>query len=248
MILFLTSSPSGDLDGKYICEGFDNRNGFADEIKKVWKDNARVLMISAFPDNYYGNEKMKSFFIDVVEKTKLSCSAFDLWDARVLNAEENYSARKLRNYDVIVLGGGHVPTQNAFFHKLNLRESIKDFEGIVIGISAGTMNSADEVYAQPEEKGEAIDPGYRRFITGLGITQINVLPHYQMVKDNYLDGLHLFNDISIPDSVGRKFIAIPDGSYIVEKTGCPAVIHGKAYLIENGKMNTLCEDGERTTL
>lgn len=57
---------------------------------------------------------------------------------------------KIAEYDVIILSGGHVSTQNAFFEKIQLKEHIKDFDGILIGISAGSMNSAEIVYAQPE--------------------------------------------------------------------------------------------------
>jgi len=49
----------------------------------------------------------------------------------------------LYDYDVVILAGGHAPTQNAFFHKIKLKELLKIFDGIVIGISAGTMNCAD---------------------------------------------------------------------------------------------------------
>ena len=49
------------------------------------------------------------------------------------------SKEKLLNYDVILLAGGHVPTQNCYFKEIDLKEKIKDFQGIVIGISAGSM-------------------------------------------------------------------------------------------------------------
>lgn len=39
-----------------------------------------------------------------------------------------------------------------FFKEIRLREKIKDFDGIIIAISAGSMNSADIVYCQPEKK------------------------------------------------------------------------------------------------
>ncbi len=58
---------------------------------------------------------------------------------------------------------------DGFNNDQNLAERIKSFEGIIIGISAGTMNSAKEVYAQPELEGEAIDPNYKRFIKGLNL-------------------------------------------------------------------------------
>ena len=155
----------------------------------------------------------------------------------------NFSKETLHSYDVIILGGGHVPTQNVFFHRISLREKIQDFDGIVIGISAGTMNSADLVYAQPEEAGEAVDPNYQKFITGLGLTGINVCPHYQMVKDFYLDGMRLFEEITYVDSHGHEFVALPDGSYILSENGVET-IWGEAYLIKDGWIEKICEDGQ----
>ena len=67
------------------------------------------------------------------------------------------------------------------------------------GISAGSMNMAQTVYAQPEEPGEGIDPDYVRFFPGLDLTEVNVLPHYQKVKNDTVDGLRLFEDITLPD-------------------------------------------------
>jgi peptidase E len=136
----------------------------------------------------------------------------DLWDDRTAD----FSEACLLSYQVIFLGGGHVPTQNAFFTRIGLREKMQHFEGLVIGISAGSMNSADIVYAQPELPGESIDPAYQRFLTGLDLTKTMILPHYQMVKDSLLDGQRLFEDITYPDSMGNCFYALPDGSYIYQ--------------------------------
>ena len=63
---------------------------------------------------------------------------------------------------------------------------------MIFGISAGSMNSAEEVYAQPELDGESLDPDYKRFITGLGLTKTKLIPHYQDIKDRFLDGKRLF--------------------------------------------------------
>lgn len=243
MILFLTSSPTGDLNGEFECEGFDNRNGFADELRQVWPENARVLVITAFPENRAANEEMYEFFGSTIETSGLSLEAIDLWDIDVLENENYYSSESLNSYDVIILGGGHVPTQLEFFRALHLRESIQEFDGIVIGISAGSMDCADVVYAQPEEEGEAIDPDYERFAQGLGITDINILPHYQQVWDNYVDGLHLYRDITLPDSMGNSFLALPDGSYVIQLDN-EAWVFGRAYSVENGKMELICRDGE----
>lgn len=262
MILFLTSSPTGDLDGSYTCSGFDTRNGFAEQIRKVWKKDAKVLMITASPNAHAKNAEMLEFFQNAVLKTDLTYSAFDLWESTILDTPEKTSAEVLHSYDVIILGGGHVPTQQKFFYQLKLQETIQEFEGIVIGISAGTMNCAEIVYAQPEEKGEGIDPNYQKFIPGLGLTKFNILPHYQITKDYYVDGLRMFEDITYPDSMGKEFLALPDGSYVMQwTTELPASIHtaasgsksnakvvGEAYLLKDAELKLICENGKESYL
>ena len=150
---------------------------------------------------------------------------------------------KITSFDVIFLGGGHVPTQNKFFEEIGLREKMKDYDGIVIGISAGTMNSADIVYAQPELPGESTDPGYQKFLRGLGLTKIQILPHYQMTKDYMLDGLRLYEDITFGDSYGRKIYVMVDGTYLyIDENG--EELRGEAYLVEDGKMQQISAVGD----
>lgn len=241
MIVFLTSSPSGPLDGSRRVPDLDHMNQFVENLKKYWKENSRCLMVAAAPDEYAGNNEMIAFFARVSSEAGLSHSTFEIWDRRrtVLSKEE------VESYDVIWLGGGHVPTQNVFLKEIGLREKLKDFKGIIIGISAGTMNSADIVYAQPELPGEAIDPNYQRFITGLGLTKTQILPHYQMVKDYYKDGMRLFEDITYGNSYGNNFLALPDGSYLLIADGMETV-WGEAYRIAEGNIYKISATDEQT--
>ena len=140
-----------------------------------------------------------------------------------------------------------MPTENAFFQRIGLRALLEGYDGIVMGISAGSMNAADVVYAQPEEAGESVDPDYERFIPGLGLTNLNILPHYQMVGDRLLDGRRLYEDITFEDSVGHAFLVLVDGSYVLEE-GERCDVCGEAYLIFSGKMMKICEEGETLSL
>lgn len=255
MIVFLTSSPTGPFAGenRRIVHGLDRLNGFVDRLRERWKDNSRCLMIAADPDEYAGNDEMGRFFRWALEDSDLAVSELDMWDGRGIHGREPSAGGReyeVGGYDVILLGGGHVPTQNMFFRKIRLREQLKGFEGIVIGISAGTMNSAEEVYVQPELPGESVDPEFERYIQGLGITWVNVLPHYQMVKDSYLDGRRLMEDITCGDSWGREFYALTDGSYILiddAPLGAPRLF-GEAYRIADGQILPICREGESVLL
>ena len=97
--------------------------------------------------------------------------------------------------------------------------------------------------ACPEEPGESIDPNYRRFAPGLGLTKANICPHYQKVKNYMLDGKRLFEDITYGDSMGKTFFALPDGSYFYQDED-GLLLCGKAYRIKNGILELLTKDGE----
>ena len=73
-----------------------------------------------------------------------------------------------------------MPTANAFINELNLKELLKDYNGVIIGASGGAMNMADHVYCIPEVEGEHSDPNFNRYLNGLGLTDINVV---MMSKD-----------------------------------------------------------------
>lgn len=239
MIVFLTSSPSGSLDDSHKVDGLDEMNHFVDNLKKYWKECAKCLVITASPDEYKANDEMTGFFADAFKKAGLFWSEFLLWDGR----DEVMSKEEFDTFDVIILGGGHVPTQNHFFKEIGLKEKIQNFDGIVIGISAGTMNSAKVVYAQPELPGESVDPSYVKYMEGLGLTNVQILPHYQMVKDSWLDGRRLYEDITYEDSYGNCYLVLPDGSYLVIEDHAETV-WGEAWQLADGKMYKICENNE----
>ncbi len=235
MILFLTSSPFVDGADRAILS---NANGFIDRLLEALPPYCRILFVCSDPERH---DLTCQFGADVVS----ACAEAGIWFSsyHVLTGENADCAEELvTNSDFIVLAGGHVPTQNAFFQDIHLREILEGYPGVVMGISAGSMNSADEVYVQPEEEGES-SPDFQRFAQGLGLTDINVLPHYQKVKDNILDGRRLFEDITYADSWGRVFFALPDGSYFYQ-TEEELLLCGKAWCIENGILELLTQEEE----
>ena len=241
MKLFLTSSPIGIYrsDEPLNYRGFNPANGMVAALKQFWTEDARCLLISSFPFEYGINDRMREDYENIVRDTGLSISCMDICDMR--NGKEK--ADDLPNYDFVILGGGHVPTENAFFTYIGLREGFSGFNGIVMGISAGTMNCARIVYAQPEMPGEAKDPDYERFIPGLGLTEYNILPHYNAVKNDIIDGMRLIEDIAFSDSIGHTFFAITDGSYLLQ-TEEKAEICGEAYMIRDGRIEQICSNGD----
>ena len=245
MILFLTSSPCDDNvpQGCDLPCIFFERNWFVANLQRYVAPGGRFLVIAAYPDEHARNDEMAETFAGCFGWHGMGFSQVKVLDSR--NQEE--AANLVAASDVILLAGGHVPAENAFFKEIALRELLIGYKGVIMGVSAGSMNAADTVYVQPEEAGEAVDPCFVRWTQGLGLTDKNILPHYNMVRDNILDGLRLFEDVTYPDSAGHPLYVLLDGSYILE-TEEGSTLYGEAYLLHNGVMELICREGESITL
>ena len=237
--VYLTSNIGGSKkeNGKRISTFLRPDNGFIDSLKALWKEKANILIMGGDADSSEINDSIKNMFEAAFPMSGLSIGEMVVCDGRNPDV-----LQKMADFDVLILAGGHVPTQNIFFKKIKLKEKLEKYEGILIGISAGAMNCAKIVYAQPEMEGESIDANYRRFIPGLGITKHMILPHYQSIKDDILDGKRLFEDITYADSHGQEFYALVDGSYVAIEDG-ESKLFGEAYLIKDGEIEQICENG-----
>lgn len=239
MILYMTSTPGGINRATGRPELLSNKNHFVDRLKGDWKPHSRCVLIASEPDDTKFNSAMAKTYLECFNRSGLSMDSIDVLDRR-----EPKTVEILDRFDVVILAGGHVPTENAWFHQIRLREHLQHFRGIVIGISAGTMNCAEVVYAQPEEEGEAVNPHYQRFLEGLGLTKTKVIPHYNQTIDAVLDGKRLFQDITFPDSMGESFYCLTDGAYIRKDTKTKKeVLYGEAYLISDGEIGMISKTG-----
>ena len=241
MILFMTSSPCDDNvpAGLQLPCIFFEKNAFVENIRNHWKPDSRLVVICSDPYNFALNDEMCDTFTKCFNYHGMSVSSSIMLDSR----NERDAGRILALSDAVMLGGGHVPTQHEFFERIGLKKLLREYTGVIMGVSAGSMNCTDPVYAQPELPGESIDPDYRRFIPGLGLSRIQVLPHYQMVRDNMLDGKRLYEDITFGDSFGRSFYVLVDGSYVMRR-GDEYTLWGEGYLIRDGSMTQICREGE----
>lgn len=234
MTVYVTSSPFVDGADRAIL---NPANGLIDRLKADLPEFPSCLFICSSPDRRDLNAQFGADVFCAFAEAGIPFSSYAVLDA--FNAED--AAELIFSSDLIVLAGGHVPTQNAFFREIGLDVLLQEYDGVVMGISAGSMNCAEWVYAQPELPGETLDPDYQRFLPGLGLTDINVLPHYQKVKDDIIDGQRLFEDVTYNDSYDNTFYALPDGSYFYIHDG-ETLLLGKAYRLSDGVLEQLTQE------
>ncbi len=239
MVVFITGSPFIEGAQRALL---NPENELLERLYAVLPQNPSVLFVSSNPDDHAGTCRFGADVFCAFAEAGIPFSRYSVLDGENAGEVEELVAVS----DFIIFAGGHVPTQNAFLNEIGMGEILEGFEGTVMGISAGSMNLADTVYAQPEEPGES-DPGFERFLPGLGLTQCQILPHYQKVKDNLLDGLRLYEDVTYADSMGNCFFVLPDGSYIYQDDE-ECTLLGNAWRLKNGILELLTLDGEALDL
>ena len=240
MTLFLTGSPT-----RYGEDRFTEDNGFLAEVQAALREATggrrapRVLLVSAAPDDSGFTASVKQGMSDCIHKSGIRTSTITMLDRH--NACR--TAELVEKADWVVLCGGHAPTQNRFLHEIGLSSLLRDFPGVVMGCSAGSMNCAATVYSHPEFAHEAIDPHYPHWLKGLGLTDINLVPHFFQVRNMEMYGRRLFEDIIFPDSWGHRFYTFPDGGFVKVKDG-RSELHGEAWVIADGTMQRICEENK----
>jgi len=232
-----------DENGNKIPRVIDNDNGFLDALKKHLTNRKCLVVISGSPKKEHLTDP------NLVTKVSFEMSGIPFDEYIYVNDENKNNIKEyVQKATAINILGGHLPTGNAFIEELNLRELLKDFNGVIIGASGGAMDMADNVYCIPEVEGEHTDKDFNRVLKGLGLTNINVVPHFQYFKTmKFTDGIKMLEDILLPDSKKMPMIALPDRSFIIQKNG-KQTLFGEAWLLKDGKIEELCENNNSIEL
>ena len=252
MKYILTSSPLYDERNEVIPD-----NGFIGFLRALLPSEVNALYVCSEPDERELTEMYWLRLLDSFIAAGINIVEYDILDRQ----SDSHAEELINKADWIILAGGHVPTQNAYFQEIGLREKLQGYEGLVMGSSAGSMNMADTVYAEPEYELELGDLTYKRWIPGLGITTANILPHYNLNAEQRLLGRHIYKDIARRDSFNlpeglaedfRGFFVLPDGSFILgdltrsENGSLKRTEHlfGEALIIKNGVFEALTDNGD----
>lgn len=193
-------------------------------IKENLKDDKLFLFIASDRANLKGNNEYNAKIVKYLSE-EIKFKENYILDNRFIEYKDDL----IKRASLIFLAGGHLPSENKFFNDINLKESLKQFKGLLTGESAGSMSMANIVYAPPEHDYERIDPDYKKYLKGLGLCNINIFPHLNW----YIHDKELM-DIVIKDSNDIDIIGLYDGSYITIDD--EVKIHGDSYLFRKEKI------------
>ena len=165
MVVFLTSSfVEYQPKEEYVPKPLDESNGFGDNLRRYWKENSNFLVFTSDPQDTVMTDHVVEEMYDAFTLAGFSIGEIKSFDYRSIRegvAAKEALKEAMQWADVFFLAGGHCPTENAFMKECDLKSLIHNpdiFDGIFIGLSAGSVNAAGDVYLIPELKGESIDP------------------------------------------------------------------------------------------
>jgi peptidase E len=177
-----------------------------------------LLFICSSPDDYKKNDEYAKIITKSLSLSGLKFNMSDIIDSR----NWLFSKGLVGNSDLIILLGGNPIEQMDFFNSIELKEKLKKYKGCLMGVSAGSINLANQVYCSKDDEIE--NSTYYR---GLGFTDINIEPHFDIKDTTRID------DILLNDSKKRPFVALPDDSFIVIKKE-DISLNGDGYYFSEG--------------
>lgn len=206
----------------YLLSGTDKKTGFYDNVKTylqkdISSDSIITFIASDFDnfeinDIYYDN--MIRFFNDI----DINFKKFFLIDSRI---KKDGAKKLINNSNIIYIMGGIPNIEMENIKKYDLIEDLKRFKGIIIGVSAGSINMNKTICYEDNRK----IVQYK----GIGLLDFNIAPHYDLKNSDYI------NEI-IRVSKFRKTIALPNESFIRCVNNKHFII-GDYYIYEDGKLN-----------
>ena len=209
-----------------------DENQILTNVKRYLKNTNRVVYLANNPDTIEENDRRAQCCFECLDYGGLNFGEKILLDKR--NCKHNKEI--LAGADLLILSGGKCFCQNKFFKKIRLGKFLKNYKGLAIGISAGTMNLCKTVANFPEEIADLKEP---RWLKGLNLFDGTIIPHFDGEAVKYqieCEEIDLINEYVLPMSYKREFIGIPNGSYILMDNERKTEYFGVMYNISKGKV------------
>lgn len=206
----------------YLFSGVDKEQGFDERQTKYLRQdinvNSTIVFIPTMFDDYDKNDIQYQKYINRFDKIGIEFKEVKLIDDRITKEEAKII---VENFDIVfLLGGSPIIGMNNIV-KYDLVNTIKNKNGIVIGVSAGAMNQAHRVTYKDDYMNNEIQD-----YNGIGIYDMNIYPHLDFTNIDFLKEI-------FEVSKSNKLVALPNNSFIrIEDNKIEYI--GDYYIVEDG--------------
>lgn len=208
----------------YLFSGISKEQGFnkvqREYLKKDIKNNDTIVFIATTFDDYEKNDLYYNNLIKHFKNIDITFNKAYLIDNRV---DKDLAKDYILKSNIIFLMGGDAKKQIDSVKEYDLFEILKSKEGIILGVSAGSMNQSSRVVYKNDYNNYVIED-----YEGLGYIDINIYPHLDFNNIDYLKEVFEVSNYT-------KTVALPNDSFIrIENNNIDFV--GEYYTIQNSKI------------
>ena len=208
----------------YLFSGISKEQGFnkvqREYLKKDIKNNDTIVFIATTFDDYEKNDLYYNNLIKHFKNIDITFNKAYLIDNRV---DKDLAKDYILKSNIIFLMGGDAKKQIDSVKEYDLFETLKSKEGIILGVSAGSMNQSSRVVYKNDYNNYVIED-----YEGLGYIDINIYPHLDFNNIDYLKEVFEVSNYT-------KTVALPNDSFIrIENNNIDFV--GEYYTIQNSKI------------
>lgn len=218
----------------YVFSGFSVDEHFGKETEILFrKDLKECRNIVFIPGGMGKNSKTDRYANTDVSWFKEIGIDIQTVDVLDVNMKTDEIKEKIKKADIVFLMGGDTIKQYDFLCKYNLKQTIKEFEGTVIGVSAGAINLGNiSVCSKDLEDGV----NETKIYEGIGRINYTIEPHFD------LDDKELLCDELYPISNKLKIYGLPNDGGIRIEDDKHEIVRGKIYIIENNEVKVLLNE------
>lgn len=208
----------------YLFSDISKEQGFnkvqRERLKKDIKNNDTIVFIATTFDDYEKNDLYYNNLIKHFKNIDITFNKAYLIDNRV---DKDLAKDYILKSNIIFLMGGDAKKQIDSVKEYDLFETLKSKEGIILGVSAGSMNQSSRVVYKNDYNNYVIED-----YEGLGYIDINIYPHLDFNNIDYLKEVFEVSNYT-------KTVALPNDSFIrIENNNIDFV--GEYYTIQNSKI------------
>lgn len=208
----------------YFFSDISKEQGFneiqREYLKKDIKNNDTIVFIATTFDDYEKNDLYYNNLIKHFKNIDITFNKAYLIDNRV---DKDLAKDYILKSNIIFLMGGDTKKQIDSVKEYDLFEILKSKEGIILGVSAGSMNQSSRVVYKNDYNNYVIED-----YEGLGYIDINIYPHLDFNNIDYLKEVFEVSNYT-------KTVALPNDSFIrIENNNIDFV--GEYYTIQNSKI------------
>ena len=216
----------------YIFSGFSVEEHFGKEVSRVFqkdlKDCKNIIFIPGGMGKNSKTDKYVNTDVEWFREIGIDIKNVDIFDVD-MNMET--LEEKINNADIIFLMGGDTIGQFEFISKLDISEKIKEFQGAVIGVSAGAINLGNISICSKD-----IDDGVEntKIYEGSGRIDYTFEPHFE------ISNCELLKNELFPASNKFKIYGITNDTALkVSNEKEIDIIKGDLYIINNSEVNII---------